>query len=105
MFKLNQDGNVNGTCRQSEVMASPSRLVDLFGEPEFCDGYKVSGEYIFEGENGEVFTLYDWKSTSLYNPTYGTPPEMFWAGRKPVQFNVGGHGYAGDFVQWLKNKL
>lgn len=105
MFKLNQDACINGTCRQSEIMASPTRLIEVFGKPGYCDGYKVSGEYIFERDNGDVFTLYDWKYTTLYNPEYGMTPEAFWAQTRPVQFNIGGNNSAGAFVSWLKKQL
>jgi len=105
MFKLNVDANINGTCRQTEIMAAPARLIELFGEPIESDQYKVSGEYVFEGDNGDVFTLYDWKYTTLYNPEHGILPSLFWAGTSPVQFNIGGHGPAGAFYNWLKAKL
>ena len=105
MFKLNQDANINGTCRQSEIMVAPARLIEVFGQPVPCDGYKVSGEYIFEGPDGQVFTLYDWKCTTLYDPYYGVTPQDFWSQTIKRDFNIGGRGYAGDFVGWLKNKL
>tara|TARA_B100001029_G_C15002317_1_gene418878 strand:+ start:251 stop:571 length:321 start_codon:yes stop_codon:yes gene_type:complete len=105
MFKLNQDANINGTCRQSEVQVSPSRLREVFGEPVECDGYKVSGEYIFEDEEGSVFTLYDWKVTTLYDPEYGITPSLFWSGTNPVWFNIGGNKSAADFVDWLQRKV
>ena len=105
MFRLNNDADVNGTCRQSEIMAAPARLIELFGKPTYCDGYKVSGEYVFEDEEGNVFTLYDWKYTTLYSPEYGIHPTVFWAGTTPVQFNIGAQVYAGDFTEWLKDQL
>ena len=105
MFRLNNDASVNGTCRQSEIMAAPTRLIELFGQPVECDGYKVSGEYVFEDDEGNVFTLYDWKYTTLYSPEYGIHPSVFWAQTTPVQFNVGGHGSASKFVSWLKAQL
>lgn len=104
MFQLNNDADVNGTCRQSEIMAAPTRLIELFGQPIECDGYKVSGEYVFENSAGDVFTLYDWKYTTLYCQ-YGMSPEAFWSQTTPVQFNIGGRGSASSFVQWLQNKL
>ena len=105
MFKLNQDANITGTCRQSEIKASPSRLIEVFGQPVECDGYKVSGEYIFEDEEGSVFTVYDWKATTLYDPAYGVTPIAFWNETTPVWFNVGGSKSAADFVDWLSQKL
>lgn len=105
MFKLNQDADINGTHRQSEVQVSPARLIEVFGQPIESDGYKVSGEYVFESEEGDVFTLYDWKATTLYSPDYGVAPSEFWRQTCLRDFNIGGHKFAGDFVQWLKGKV
>tara|TARA_B100000131_G_C18096065_1_gene604076 strand:+ start:952 stop:1272 length:321 start_codon:yes stop_codon:yes gene_type:complete len=105
MFKLNQDASVNGTCRQSEVMVAPSRLIEKFGPPIESDGYKVSGEYVFEDSEGSVFTVYDWKATTLYSPDYGFTPEYFWSLTTPMEFNVGGNKSAADFVEWLKKEV
>jgi|1_EtaG_2_1085319.scaffolds.fasta_scaffold208720_1 hypothetical protein len=106
MFRLSQDANINGTHRQSEVYVSPAKLVEKFGEPIESDGYKVSGEYVFESDDGmQVFTLYDWKATTLYDPDYGVAPSDFWARTIPVQFNIGGHTNAFDFIDWLKREV
>lgn len=105
MYRLNQDATVHGTCRQSEIMVSPARLIEKFGQPTDSDGYKVSGEYVFEGQDGDVFTLYDWKYTTLYDPEYGIRPSIFWASTQPVQFNIGGSKSALDFLEWLKREV
>ena len=105
MFKLNQEANVDGTCRQSEIQVAPARLVEVFGPPVVCDEYKVSGEYIFEGPEGEVFTLYDWKSTTLYDPYHSITPQAFWSQTIKRDFNIGGHRIADDFLEWLKKKV
>ena len=105
MFKLSQDADTNGSHRQSEIYVSPAKLIEKFGEPVECDGYKVSGEYIFENDEGEVFTLYDWKATTLYCPDYGVTPSDFWARTIPVQFNIGGKTNAFDFVGWLSREM
>jgi len=105
MFRLNQDADINGSHRQSEVYASPAKLIERFGRPCESDGYKVSGEYVFENKSGEVFTIYDWKATTLYCPDYGVTPSDFWAETTPVQFNVGGKTNALDFVKWLSREV
>lgn len=79
-----------GTSLQGYVSIAPARLVEIFGEPDESDGYKVSGEYRFE-LNGETFTLYDWKNTDLYEPGYGCP-DAFWKSTNPYNFHVGGAG-------------
>ena len=84
-------GSLQGSCR-----VSPARLVEVFGEPSESDGYKVSGEFTFiDRETGESFTLYDWKSTTLYDyagePGVPTPAE-FWASSEQYEFHIGGPG-------------
>jgi hypothetical protein len=106
MFKLSQDADINGTHRVGEITCAPATLVEKFGQPQASDGYKVSGEYTFENEAGEVFTLYDWKSTSLYDDDFGSPsPGAFWRQASPQQFNIGGRTNAFDFVDWLEGKV
>lgn len=104
MFKLSQDADTNGSHRQSEIYVSPAKLIEKFGEPIESDGYKVSGEYVFDNDEGEVFTLYDWKATTLYDD-YGVTPSDFWQEQSAVQFNIGGKTNAFDFVDWLKKVM
>lgn len=87
----------NGTSRQSEIMIPPALLRQMFGEPLEADGYKASGEYIIKrNSDGKVFTLYDWKSTNLYDG-YGPSPEEFWRDTTPRQFNIGSDDCRGVF--------
>ncbi len=85
-----------GGSLQGECLISPARLVEVFGKPSESDGYKVSGEYTFHNpETGEAFTLYDWKSTTLYDDYEGNPaptPEEFWASTEQYPFHIGGRG-------------
>jgi hypothetical protein len=67
------------------------QLVAAFGKPTFSeqsgDG-KVQKEWVFQRTtDGEVFTLYDWKT---YDEDYTTTLNQTW--------NVGGKVYAGEFV-------
>jgi len=61
--KSNKD--VNGTSfHDSVIRASVNQLIEAFGEPSYenNDGSdKVNFEWDMETENGEVFTIYDWK--------------------------------------------
>lgn len=46
------------------VNASVEQLKQALGEPQFSDNYgndKVNFEWIMETNEGEVFTIYDWK--------------------------------------------
>ena len=82
---------LNGSSLIGYVNIAPAKLLDIFGEPEDGDDCKVSGEYVFalEDDPDFGFTLYDWKSTSLYDG--GDPtPEDFWASEYPYEFHIGG---------------
>jgi hypothetical protein len=81
----------NGTSLMGYIDVKYSDLVLAFGEPMESDGYKVSGEWIFiEEESGEVFTIYDWKSTSLYDSDLKSV-EQFRALKCKMTFNIGGN--------------
>lgn len=105
MFQMSQELMLaNGTYKVSEVKVSPARLIEVFGEPMESDGYKSSGEYLFVGDDNEVFTVYDWKSTSLYE-SYLESPQQFWSYCSPKQFSIGGKSNPDSFVTWLLRKL
>ena len=105
MFTLSQDADINGTHLQGHITVAPAVLVEKFGQPQGCDGYKVSGEYAFENEEGEVFTLYDWKCTTLYDSDAGVTPSDFWSQACPRRFNIGGRTNAFEFTDWLKREV
>ena len=103
-YKLDLTADVNGTHRVAEVDTTYAKIAKVFGPPIESDGYKVSGEWVFTDAEGNVFTLYDWKSTSLYDSDLPTVYE-FRRKRKPVTFNVGGNSDATAFLFWLKQKI
>ena len=91
------------THRVGEISLNYQDIVNAIGEPEESDGYKVSGEWYFlNEETGAVFTLYDWKSTSLYSDDLPSVGE-FRSYTGNVQFNIGGTG--NDDVDDFKQKL
>ena len=106
MFKVYKEWIIhrdlaNGTSRMSEMLIAPADLILAFGSPGESDGCKVSGEYLFHDEkNGVVFTMYDWKSTSLYDER-AQSPEQFWAQTKPTTINIGGN-HKGDIEQFKR---
>ena len=82
----------DGTHRQTEIQATYRELVELLGEPYEGDGYKVSGEWVMQDSEGNIVTVYDWKSTRLYDNDKSLPTvRQFRAEKYPVQFNIGGH--------------
>jgi hypothetical protein len=110
-FKLDPDANIAWTSHRATVRVAPKRLVGVLGPPLPNDGYKVSGLYAFVDEAGNVFTVYDYKATTLYygeDGDRGPPtPEEFWADSEPVTLSVGGRdaGDVNQFLQWLFQQL
>jgi len=105
MFKVNNNANVCGTSLKGYITTSYTKLVQLFGEPVESDGYKVSGEWLFEDNKGNVFTIYDWKATALYDSGYNPTVEEF-RQLPSYEFHIGGNnGSYGDFLQWLESEL
>jgi hypothetical protein len=86
-FKLNLDADRNGTHLQGYVELTYANIVAAFGEGE-TDGDKTTQEWSFESDNGEVFTLYDWK-------TYSTPQHKY-------RWHVGGHTNPDKFISWIR---
>ena len=69
-------GDPTGTYLQTHIDAIYKDLVTILGKPEDGEGYKVSGEWILTDSDGNVVTLYDWKSTSLYDDSYPSVREF-----------------------------
>jgi len=89
-------------------------LVDFLGEPTFLpedsgDG-KVNFEWVveFETEDGDldVFRIYDWKTESaewsIQNTGRKEQAENWFGGSR---WHVGGKDYAGDFIEFIENKV
>lgn len=105
-FRLTNDWNhADGTSLKGYVSLRYKDIVEVFGEPTQGDEFKVSGEWIFfNDETGECFTMYDWKSTNLYddrNPSV----DKFRSSDSPFEFNVGGKTDASSFISWVKRRI
>lgn len=109
-FRLTPDANTDRTHQLETAMIPPRRLVAVFGRPGDGDEYKVSGEYVFTGPKGEVFTVYDWKATSLFDDYVSEgeenelpTPEDFWGNWNPEEFHIGGRSArrVAAFKKWL----
>lgn len=93
MYSVTRDLSLaNGTSYKSSIQLVYSDIVRAFGEPVEFDEYKVSGQWTFhDPSTGAVFTLYDWKSTSLYSSDLPSVTE-FRSSSTPAIFNIGGNG-------------
>jgi len=97
--------SASGTSLKTHITVSYPKLIELFGQPDEGCGYKVSGEFTFEASNGELVTLYDWKSTSLYDGLSQSPQQL--RERTSVELNIGGNNAitAQIFALWLQGSL
>lgn len=104
-FRLNSEANVCGTSLQSYMTGNFQKLVELFGEPIESDGCKISGEWIFESENGDVVTLYDWKMTSLYDGDLPSVEEF--RALDSYSFHIGAESrlIADQFSSWFMSLI
>ncbi len=103
VYHVSLSSDICGTSLKGEVLANYSELETLFGEPLEGD-YKISGEWVFEDADGNVFTLYDWKETELYDEDLPSV-RKFRASKEPVSFHIGGRISAVDFKNWLEYQL
>jgi len=105
MFKLDQNADINGTCLIGHIQVSMPRMIKLFGEPKEDDGYKVSGSWTFTDDSGNVYNVYDWKMTNLYDDCPTTVDEL--RKMRKVTLNIGGkHGdNVAYFQSWLIDQL
>jgi len=105
-FKINKQADTTKTTEQGRIEISPKRLTEVFGQPSVSDGYKTSGQYVFTSESGDVFTLYDWKSTSLYDDEM-VSPEEFWDEIGQVDLEIGATSKNGvqEFKSFLEKSV
>ena len=105
VFKLSPSTDATGVTTMGEIEVAPALIVRRFGPPAAGDGCRVSGEYTFLGENGELFVVHDWKSTSLWEEKL-LPPEVFWAGEEPQEFNISSRDIdTTAFERWFFRQL
>ncbi|NNF66084.1 MAG: hypothetical protein HKM98_01095 [Gammaproteobacteria bacterium] len=106
-FSYTKDLKFAGTYLVDEVELTPRFLKLQFGLPDNGDGIRVSNWYAFESDAGEVFTIYDYKSTTLWDPDSDLPtPEEFWSSDRIETLSVGGKEDTDHkaFVDWIENK-
>lgn len=114
MFRrINRDERFNTSHLVGYITVSPALLTKTFGYREYGDGYKVSGEFSFEAilspeahTSGKLFTIYDWKVTSLYDDE-GIDVEEFWESEEPHEFHVGSHDdkLLDEFKAWVLEQV
>jgi hypothetical protein len=106
-YRRSFDADSNGTYLVGWIKATYVELAELFGEAEETDENKISGHWRFVDEDGNVFTLYDWKKTNLYAIS-GPSVEEFRKSNLASTFNIGGKQNTElncNFMRWLETKL
>ena len=86
-YVLTSSGESDGTHQFDEVAIAPASVIRCFGKGGNGDGFKVSRQWVFRKGN-LTFTLYDWKSTSLYDIDMWSP-ESLWKCDEPFDLQVG----------------
>ena len=113
-FRLDHSADHTRTHGLGEVRLIPKRLVSRFGPGRKCDDYKISAHWTFVDEYGSPYTLYDYKSTSLYFDTVdelGEPalptPDKFWELETPQSLSIGGRSQndVEGFIEWLGSEV
>ena len=76
-------------ARPPTIYSLTADLVDLFGKPGDADGCKVSGIFTYANDYGDIFTIYDWKMTTLYHGENSDclTPDEFWQDGKQATVN------------------
>ncbi len=77
----------DGTHYFDEIQLVPARVVRHFGPGGAGDGFKVLRQWTFS-RDGLIFTLYDWKSTFLYDVESWTPEEL-WRSEFAFDLHIG----------------
>lgn len=102
---LSPKANISGTSGLTILELLPIDLVETFGKPAECDMYKISGMYIFTNDKGDIFTIYDWKETTLFwgENSDCLTPEEFWQDDELHTFQIGGNNKnkLTTFMKWL----
>jgi hypothetical protein len=108
MFHPGPNVNDAGTSLIKEIDIAPAFLVERFGTPLPGDGDRCTGRYKFRGDDGALFTVYEYKSTAAYldDEDDALPPDEFWRSRDEQELSIGGRGGYGDgsadaFSDWL----
>jgi hypothetical protein len=105
---LNKTGSVQGTTYLGNIDISPNELKKTFGNPDPSDEYKISGEYAFITEDEKaLYTIYDWKMTTLYDKNLSHKPKEFWKLKRKESFNIGGNnkGSFFHFKRFIKREI
>ena len=75
-MKFTLGGEMGCTGLEGYIKVPFSKVVEVLGEPQHTDGYKVAFEWNITFEDGTVATIYDYKESNLYDDDLPTPSEL-----------------------------
>jgi len=75
-YRIDRHISTKGTRLQSYQIVPFERLVARFGEPRAGDGVSTIYQWVFSDDGGNVYTLYDWKATTMYKRDLVTPAKL-----------------------------
>lgn len=106
VFKIGQPSDSGGTSFLGETKLPPAFLMMRFGKHDGGDGIRSSGGWTFVGDAGEVFTVYEWRSTTLSNGRESGSPTIreFWSSWSGAKLHIGGFPNSDwvAFRRWLQ---
>lgn len=80
-MKRSSKNSIDTTFHGDDIMLTRYMIENKIGEPDYTGDKdsKTQYEWICETENGDVFTIYDWKEYRDYNEY------------TPIVWHIGGH--------------
>lgn len=109
-YRVDRDAPSRG-CKRGEFMHLYDVLAEALGEPKTLgedDEAKLSTEWTVRGPGGEVWSIYDWKSTARWYDCLPSVEEFRsqHSGPRAVPYvwQVGGTGDVGPFLAWLHER-
>lgn len=75
-FRIDRHISTRGTRLQTYLVVPFERLVARFGEPRLADGVNSIYQWVFSDNGGNVYTIYDWKATTMVDRNKVTPAKL-----------------------------
>jgi len=106
MFRLDFGVATAGTSLLAVIELPPAAVIGRFGRSGFNQRDPCTGHWSFVSARDEVFTLYEYRTTSAFQRG-AIHPADFWALTVPRELHIGGHrdtDLAG-FKRWLAEQV
>jgi Ca2+-binding EF-hand superfamily protein len=104
-YKLDREAPTKGVRLQSYLEMPFERLVARFGEPRCGDGVSTLNQWVFSDASGNVYSVYDWKATTMWDRSLVSPARFR---ELPVyRWHIGAYNRAPwePFKSWIFNEV